>query len=178
MARPTKTSRWQIAYRRSGFGNWRMLVIAPRCPQLAFISWTIFFQPPAYLKALLLAASNTFKYQPGIQRGVEVLQMHYYPEAMWRANDLGAQQQQEQLDSRNQLPWNESGFSSQYSQSSNVAQSDWKPGVQPRRRKTTTILAVLLTFMTMVAISLGVVLGMYMFHAFRYVRIQVSVPLI
>lgn len=130
------------------------------------------------MKALLLAASNTFKYQPGIQRGVEVLQMHYYPEAMWKANDLGAQQQQEQLDSRNQLPWNESGFSSQYSQSSNVAQGDWKPGVQPRRRKTTTILAVLLTFMTMVAISLGVVLGMYMFHAFRYVRIQVSVPLI
>jgi hypothetical protein len=103
--------------------------------------------------------------------------MHYYPGAMWRANDLGAQQQ-DQLDSRNQLPWNESGFSSQYSQSSNVAQNDWKPGVQPRRRKTTTVLAVLLTFMTMVAISLGVVLGMYMFHAFRYVRVQGSVPLI
>jgi hypothetical protein len=120
-----------------------------------------------------------FKYQPGIQSGVEVVQMHYYPEAVWRASDLGAaQQQQEQSDSRNQLPWSESSFSSQYSQSSNVALNDWKPGVQPRRRKTTTVLAVLLTFMTVVAISLGVVLGMQMFHGFRYVRIQSSLPLI
>ncbi len=134
-------------------------------------------QPPAYLNALLLVASNMFKYQPGIQSGVEGVQMHYYPKASWRANDLGAAQQQ-QLDSRNQLPWSESGFSSQYSQSSNVALNDWKPGVQPRRRKTTTVLAVLLTFMTMVAISLGVVLGMQMFHVSRYVKIQGSLTLI
>jgi hypothetical protein len=120
-----------------------------------------------------------FKYQPGIQSGVEVVQMHYYPEAVWRASDLGAaQQQQEQSDSRNQLPWSESSFSSQYSQSSNVALNDWKPGVQPRRRKATTVLAVLLTFMTVVAISLGVVLGMQMFHGFRYARVQGPVLLI
>jgi hypothetical protein len=119
-----------------------------------------------------------FKYQPGIQSGVELVQMHYYPEASWRANDLGAAQQQEQLDSRNQLPWSESAVSSQYPQSSNVALNDWKPGVQPRRGKATTVLAVLLTFMTVVAVSLGVVLGMQLFHAARYVWIQSSLPLI
>ena len=97
-------------------------------------------------------------YKSGIHGGLEAVPaQHDYPEPLQQSDDSEAQ-----------AAWKGANFSTQYPHGFGK-KSD--TGKARGWRKTTIVLAVLLTVMIMVAIAIGAALGIQKYHTSRYVEV-------
>jgi hypothetical protein len=114
------------------------------------------------------------KYQSGIHGGLEAVPAKDdYPERLQKPDNFEAQAARKEVYIEKPLPErNGASFSTQYSHGSEIKSEDRKSGKARAWRKTTIVLAVLLTVMTVVAIAIGAAFGMQKSRTSRYVDIQ------
>lgn len=100
-------------------------------------------------------------YKSGIHGGLEAVPaQHDYPEPLQQSDDFEAQAARKGANFSTQYPH---GFGKKSEARDTGKARGW--------RKTTIVLAVLLTVMIMVAIAIGAALGIQKYHTSRYVEV-------